>query len=153
VSTITLPVEGACMCGRVRMRVSAPPIMSMACHCTGCQKMSASAFSLTALVPAEAFALLEGETQIGALHGPSAYVHCAHCLNWLYTAPAGMPFVNIRPGLFDAPAWSTPFAETCVGEKLPWATTGAKYSFDKFPPPDRYEPLMREYASWNGGGT
>ena len=147
------PVDGACMCGRVRMRVSAPPIMTMACHCTGCQKMSASAFSLTALIPAEAFALLEGETRNGALHGSSPYVHCARCLNWLYTAPAGMPFINIRPVLFDVPAWSTPFAETCVSEKLPWAKTPAQHSFDKYPPPDRYEPLIREYAVWARGGS
>lgn len=148
-SALTFPVEGACMCGRVRMRVSAPPIMTMACHCTGCQKMSASAFSLTALVPTEAFEVVSGETQIGALHGASPYVHCAHCLNWLYTAPQGMPFVNVRPVLFDAPAWSTPFAETCVSEKLPWAKTSAKRSFDAYPPPDQYESLMAEYAAWS----
>jgi hypothetical protein len=139
------------MCGRARLRVSAPPIMTMACHCTGCQKMSASAFSLTALFPAEAFEVVSGETRIGALHGPSRYVHCAHCLNWLYTAPEGMPFVNVRPGLFGVLAWSTPFAETCAAEKLPWAVTSARHSFAAYPPPDSYEPLMREYAAWSAG--
>ncbi len=45
----------ACMCGQVRMRVSVPPVMTMACHCKGCQKLSASAFfSLTAMIPSEA---------------------------------------------------------------------------------------------------
>ena len=39
--------EGGCRCGRVRLRVEAPPLITMACHCTGCQRMSASAFSLT----------------------------------------------------------------------------------------------------------
>ena len=147
----TLPVEGACMCGRVRMRISAPPIITMACHCKGCQKMSASAFSLTALIPDGHFEVLGGETRVGALHGPSQYVHCAHCLNWLYTAPEGMPFVNVRPAMFDVPAWSTPFAETCTAEKLVWAQTGAKHSFEKYPAPDSYEPLTREYATWSEG--
>jgi len=32
-----------------------------------------------------------------------------------------MPFVNVRPTMFDVPAWSTPFMETCVSERLPWA--------------------------------
>ena len=60
----TFPVEGACMCGQVKLRVSAPPIMTAACHCTGCQKLSASAFSLTAMIPAEGVEVI-GETAIG----------------------------------------------------------------------------------------
>ena len=66
-----LPVEGGCMCGRVRMRISAPPVITMACHCTGCQKLSASAFSLTAMIPSAAFEVTKGEPAIGALHGAS----------------------------------------------------------------------------------
>ena len=136
------------MCGRVRLKVSAPPIITMACHCRGCQKMSASAYSLTAMVPSDAFAVTEGEPQIGALHGPSKYWYCPHCLNWLYTAPAGVPFVNVRVTMFDVPAWSTPFIESCVSEKLPWATTPARYSFPQFPPPDQYARLTAEFAEW-----
>ena len=35
-----LPLEGGCRCGQVRLKISAPPLLTMACHCTGCQKMS-----------------------------------------------------------------------------------------------------------------
>jgi len=149
--SLSTPVQGACMCGECRVQVSASPIITMACHCKGCQKMSASAFSLTAMVPAEGFALIAGKPQVGALHGPSGYFFCPNCLNWLYTMPAGAPFVNIRPALFDVPAWSTPFIESYVSEKLPWAVTGARHSFEKFPTPDRYGPLMAEYAMAQGG--
>jgi hypothetical protein len=146
-----LPVEGACMCGQVKMRVSAPPIITMACHCAGCQKLSASAFSLTAMVPAEAFEVI-GETAIGALHGENAYAYCPRCLNWLFTRLSSAPFVNIRPTMFDVPAWTTPFIESCVSEKLPWATTAAKHSFAQYPAPDQYGSLMAEYAAQFGGG-
>lgn len=145
----TLPLEGACMCGQVRLRVSAPPIMTMACHCRGCQKLSASAFSLTAMVPAEAFQVI-GETAIGALHGDARYEYCPHCLNWLFTRPAGAPFVNIRPTMFDVPEWSTPFVESFVSERLPWARTAARHSFPRFPGPENYGPLMAEYAAQSG---
>jgi len=46
-----LPWDGGCRCGQVRMRISALPILTMACHCKGCQRMSASAFSLGAAIP------------------------------------------------------------------------------------------------------
>ncbi len=147
-----LPAEGACMCGQCRVRVSAAPIITMACHCTGCQKLSASAFSLTAMVPAAGFALIAGETRIGALHGDNPYVYCANCLNWLYTELTSAPFVNVRPGMFNVPAWSVPFIESYVSEKLPWATTPARHSFEKYPEPHQYGPLMAEFAALQSGG-
>ena len=67
-----VPVEGACICGECRVRVSIAPIITMACHCTGCQKLSASAFSLTAMVPVDGFEVIAGRTQIGALHGDNS---------------------------------------------------------------------------------
>jgi hypothetical protein len=145
----SLPMEGGCMCDRVRLKISAPPIITMACHCRGCQKMSASAFSLTAMVPASGFAVAKGETRIGALHGESKYMFCAHCLNWLFTALAGSPFINVRSTMFDAPLWSTPFIESYVSEKLPWAKTAARYSFEQFPPREQYAKLTAEYAIWS----
>lgn len=149
--TMTLPIEGACMCGQCRMRISVAPIITMACHCKGCQKLSASAFSLTAMVPAAGFELVSGETRIGALHRDNPYVYCANCLNWLYTELKSAPFVNVRSPMFDVPAWSTPFIETSVGEKLPWVTTPAKHSFVKFPEPHQYGALVAEYAALQGG--
>ena len=150
--TTSLPIEGSCMCGQVKVRVSIAPIITMACHCSGCQKLSASAFSLTAMVPAAGFALIAGETRIGALHGDNPYVYCANCLNWLYTELTSAPFVNVRPGLFDVSAWSVPFIESYVSEKLPWATTPAKHSFEKYPEPRQYGPLMAEFAALQSGG-
>ena len=147
--SVVLPVEGGCMCGVSSLRVSMAPIVTMACHCRGCQKLSASAFSLTAMVPAQGFEVIEGKPQIGALHGASKYYYCPKCLNWLYTAPASSPFINIRSSMFDVPLWSTPFIESFVSERLPWATTSARHSFEKFPPPDQYGRLMEEYAAWS----
>lgn len=147
--SIALPIDGACMCGECRMRVKAQPIITMACHCKGCQRLSASAFSLTAMIPAEAFELLSGKTLVGALHGANPYRYCVNCLNWLYTELSSAPFVNVRPTMFDAPSWSTPFIESYVGEKLPWAKTTARHSFEKFPEPHQYGALMAEYAAWS----
>ncbi len=50
-----LPREGGCRCDRVRLAITAPPILTAACHCTGCQRMTGSAFSLSAAIPSEGF--------------------------------------------------------------------------------------------------
>jgi hypothetical protein len=44
--------EGGCFCGTVRYRITADPLFGFACHCTDCQQLTASAFSLGLAVPA-----------------------------------------------------------------------------------------------------
>jgi hypothetical protein len=143
-----LPWAASCMCGQVKMRVTAAPVMAMACHCTGCQKLTSGAYSLTLMLPASGFEKIEGETDLGGLHREqSAHHFCTRCNNWLYTTGiAGGQFVNFRPTMLEDASWFTPFVESYMSEKLPGAATGAKHSFDKFPEPHQYGSLMAAYA-------
>lgn len=143
-----LPCEGGCRCGRVRIRITAPPLLAMACHCTGCQRMSASAFSLSAAIPAQGFEVIAGEPVIGGLHGPDRHYFCGWCMSWMFTRPSGMDwFVNLRPTMLDDPSWFAPFVETYTSQKLPWAATPAAHSFETFPPLEAYEGLTKAYAA------
>jgi hypothetical protein len=146
---VAFPVDGGCRCGKVRFRITAPPLMEPACHCTGCQKMSASAFSTTLMVPLDAFAVIAGETVPGGLHNPDrAHQHCDWCKGWIYTKlPAAVPFVNVRATLLDDPSWFAPWMESYTSEALPWAKTGATRSFAKFPEMHEYEGLMAAYRA------
>src|SRR5688572_3174914 len=93
-----LPWAAACRCGLVRMQVTAPPLITGACHCSGCQRMTAGPYSLSVAVPASGFAVVAGEPVIGGLHGASRHYHCPHCKSWLFTRPEGMDemMVNLR---------------------------------------------------------
>jgi hypothetical protein len=142
-----LPWEAGCLCGKVRMRVSAPPLLTMACHCKGCQKMSASAFSLGVAIPSVGFSVLQGEPVIGGRHGANRHYFCPHCMSWIFTRAQNIDqFVNLRPTMLDDASWFVPFIETCTKERLPWTTTGAAYSFETFPPAADWAGLMAEYA-------
>lgn len=143
-----LPWEGGCRCGRVRIRLTRPPLLTAACHCSGCQSMSASAFSLTVTVPSDGFEVIQGEPAIGGLHGPDAHHHhCPHCLSWLFTRAEGMDwFVNVRPSTLDDYLWFVPFAEFWTSEKLPWATVPAKHSYEAVPELSAFEPLIAAFA-------
>ena len=139
--------EGGCRCGAVRLKISAPPLLTMACHCTGCQKMSSSAYSLSAAIPNAAFEVTKGEPVIGGLHGASKHYFCGHCMTWMFTRPEGLDFfVNLRPTLLDDPSWFAPYLETWTSEMLPWATTPAIRSFAALPPEDSYEGMIAGYA-------
>ena len=143
-----LPWDGGCRCGQVRLRVTAPPLLTMACHCTGCQKMSASAFSLSVAIPAEGFAVTRGEPVIGGLHGAQRHHFCPRCKSWLYTRTEGFDwFVNLRPTTLDDPAWFEPFIETFTAEKLPWASTPARHSYPGFPEDAAYPRLLEAFQA------
>jgi hypothetical protein len=142
-----LPWEGGCRCGSVRIRLSAPPLLAMACHCSGCQKMSASAYSLTITVPADSFELVAGETVLGGL-GRDMHHFCPSCMSWMFTRPPGMDtIVNVRPTMLDDHQWVQPFVELFTAEKLPWAETGAPHSYGSMPDLADFEPLTRAYAA------
>lgn len=144
-----LPLSGQCRCGETRIEVTAEPLMTAACHCTGCQSMSSSAFSLTAMIPASGFEVTQGEPVIGGLHGPQQHHYfCSYCMTWMFTRIDGVDaFVNVRPSLFDERKWFVPFIETMTKEKLPWAHTPATHSYEGFPSFEDLEKLMTEFAA------
>lgn len=137
------------MCGQVQMRVTAAPVISMACHCTGCQKLTGGAYSLTLMLPTSGFEV-DGETQIGALHHEDSRHHyCPRCLNWLYTTSpnlTAMGFLNFRPTMLEDASWVVPFVQSQTAERLPGVETGATHSFERWPGPENYGRLMQAYA-------
>ena len=142
-----LPWQGGCRCDQVRLRISKPPLVATACHCTGCQRMTASAFSLTLSVPADGFEITASEPVLGGLHGATRHFYCAHCKSWLFTRPQGMDhIVNVRPSTLDHHGWISPFVEVWTDEKLPWVSTPASYSFAKAPSVEEYGKLIAEYT-------
>jgi hypothetical protein len=123
----------------------------MACHCTGCQRLTSSAFSLSVAIPSEGFVVTQGEPVIGALHGATRHYYCPHCMSWMFTRAEGLDwFVNLRPTMLDDPGWFTPYIETATSEKLPWATTPAVHSFERFPDFEAYAELTKGYAEQAG---
>jgi hypothetical protein len=144
--------DGGCRCGGVRFRVSGDPIFTAACHCRGCQRMSGSAYSVSAAYPAAQFEVTAGDPVLGGMKGATRHFFCPDCMSWMFTRPDGMDdFVNVRSTLLDVPPGHPPFLETFTSEQLPWARTGAVHSFETFPDPERFEPLVAEFAAGRQG--
>jgi len=139
--------EGSCRCGAVVMRVSGAPLITMACHCAGCRKMTSSAYSLSAAFPKDAFGLVRGDPIIGGARGATRHYFCPSCLTWMFTQPEGMDdIVNVRSVLLDDPRWTAPFIETWTSVRLPFASTSAGHGFPEFPAPADIGPLIAAFA-------
>jgi hypothetical protein len=142
-----LPLEGSCRCGRIELRIDAPPLLTAVCHCTGCQRMTSSAFSLGAAFATAALSTTGDEPVIGGLHGATRHYFCGHCKSWLFTRPDQLgDIVMVRTTLLDDQRGLEPFMETMTCEKLDWVTTPARRSFETWPPPAAMGTLLQEFA-------
>jgi hypothetical protein len=145
-----LPLHGGCACGAVRYTVTEAPKFSLACHCTDCQQLSSSAFSLGLAVGESGFAITQGEprcwTKTGASGKPSHQYSCGICGGWTHTRPeASAGAVVVRPSTLDNHHWFAPVAEIFTRSALPWAVLNLKLNYpEEFHDP---EPLVRAFQA------
>jgi hypothetical protein len=82
---------GGCRCGHIRYEITEQPWFGFACHCTDCQQLTASAFSLGITVPESGFRLVQNRpqqwTKIGSSGRPSHQFTCPNCSGWTHTKP------------------------------------------------------------------
>ena len=119
-----LPITGGCQCGAVRYRIDAEPLTVIACHCTECQKQSASAFGMTMTVRRESFRITQGEparwqraTDSGGVLGAA---FCPDCGARLFHDPAGKPTINVKAGTLDDTSSLRPVGHIWTDMAQPW---------------------------------
>lgn len=147
-NTPQLPLDGSCLCGSVRVRVTALPLLTLACHCRDCQKLSASAYSLAAMFPAEGVSIT-GELAIGGLRTKQReHNFCPKCLNLIFTRIKGADTrINLRVSVLDDLSWFKPFIELMTEDRLSWSRVPAVHSYARFPETiEDLESLMADYS-------
>ena len=137
---------GACRCGRVRFEITKSPLITMACHCTGCQRMTASAFSLGVAVPEDGFRVNAGETAVGGLHGAIEHRFCAHCMSWLFSRMPGAGFVNVRSALLDGEAWKAAVRRNLDRRKAAMGADDREIQLPALPGTGRLGPYDRRVS-------
>lgn len=142
------PLKGACLCGSVRVRVTAAALLTLACHCRDCQKLCASAYSLTTMFPSDGFSCT-GELIEGGLrtHGRTHYF-CKSCLGFVFSRIEGADQrVNLRTSVLDEAGSFVPFVEVMTEKKMAWAGVPATHSFARYPASlNELQALMDAYS-------
>ncbi|MHB1869341.1 MAG: GFA family protein [Steroidobacteraceae bacterium] len=130
----------------VRICIAAAPILTMTCHCSGCQRMSASAFSLSAAFPSGGFVVGSRKPVLGGLHNPEpGYYCCRQCMRWMF-ARFSPEFVNVQATLLENAAWFSPFIESWTKTPRPWARTPMTHSYAEFSAAEDYSKLTAEFV-------
>jgi hypothetical protein len=118
------PVHGSCQCGNVTYELREPPLMVVACHCKQCQKLSTSAFSITAVVNAGAIEF-HGEMKEWSRTADSGNINgakfCPVCGNRMYHFNPDEPDkIKLKPSNLDDASVMEPTVHVWVSEKQPW---------------------------------
>jgi hypothetical protein len=126
IKEMTYPIEGSCQCGGVKYRLLEPPLRVVACHCKQCQKLSTSAFSVTALVNANAveFEGVMADWSRSADNGNiNAAKFCPVCGNRIYHFNPAIPeTIKLKPANLSDTRILNPTAHLWVSEKQAWFT-------------------------------
>jgi hypothetical protein len=117
-------IDGGCHCGNLSYEAEVDPDKVGVCHCTDCQALSGSAFSLFVPVAKEAFRL-RGEARLYVKTAESgnrrAQAFCPGCGTRLYASAEKDPQVfNLRVGTVRQRAALAPKAQIWCRSALPW---------------------------------
>ncbi|OYD23366.1 GFA family protein [Oceanimonas baumannii] len=118
------PLTGACQCGSVRYQLLSEPKMIVACHCKECQKLSTSAFSITALVNTDQIRF-QGEMKEWRRTADSGNINgamfCPTCGNRIYHFNPDEPdTLKLKPASLTDTRLIKPVAHVWVSEKQDW---------------------------------
>jgi len=119
-----LPQTGGCQCGALRYEITQAPRIVYTCHCTDCQRLTSSAFSMAIVVAPEAFRLTQGKPRSLQKTADSGRVItrwvCPQCGSWISGAPTPGSAVRVRVGTLDDNSWLRPTVHLWTLSKQPW---------------------------------
>ncbi len=121
------PITGRCLCGGVTYSVDAEPVWQGVCHCSNCQRQTASAFSPIVGVPSDALevagdTLASFETVSEGYRSTTERRFCSACGSPMFSIIESMPGVSfLKVGTIDDPSWFEPTAEIWTASAQPWA--------------------------------
>ena len=133
-----LPQTGGCHCGAIRYEITEEQQSVYTCHCTDCQRLTSSAFSMGVIVPEKAFRLMGAEPRQLQRTADSGRIStrlvCPNCGTWV----CGLPrdgLHRVRAGTLDDTSWLRPTRHIWTRSKQPWITIAdGDEVFEKGPP-------------------
>ncbi len=134
-----MEVTGHCFCGYVNYSATVDENFVLICHCTTCQRHSATAYGVSVAVTNDSFQLLSGEMKSHEAKADSGAIRsrkfCPECGTRIFgeTIGEGMSFVGLRVGTIDQRDQLTPRIQIWCRSAQPWALIDSIPKFEMQP--------------------
>jgi len=117
-------IDGGCHCGLISYEAQIEPEKVGVCHCTDCQALSGSAFTVFVPVPKAAFRLRDEPkiyVKTAASGNRRAQAFCPQCGSRIYASAEKDPRVfNLRVGTVRQRSALAPKTQLWCRSALPW---------------------------------
>ena len=138
--------RGSCLCGGITFEIDAAAVVvSVACYCVNCRKVSGSQFGVYLQVKRESFRWVSGEDHIVAYESSPGNKR-AFCRTCGSVAPSRTPYgaVRVPGGALDEHPGVAPKVLLFAGSKVGWCTTDeAHQTFPDAGPPEFWGGVVR----------
>lgn len=117
--------EGHCLCGYVRYRAEAEPLLVAYCHCRSCTLASGAHAVAWATFARDRFRIVEGEPTANPSSEPVIRTFCPRCGAALtYTHTQRPEEIDVTFATIADPKALVPQCHVWVSNKRPWAAIG-----------------------------
>lgn len=118
-------LEGRCQCGHVKYRVTGETVACFVCHCTDCQRQSASAFGTALWLRSFSREVLTGELGMWVRTTPTGKQlvceFCSRCGTRVFHQMADQrETMSIKPGTLDTALNLAPVAQIWTSSARSW---------------------------------
>ena len=118
-------LEGRCICGQVKYKLTEKPLFTQACHCKDCKILTGSSYVVnssilenTLIIEGEIFPSVELKGGSGA---PCKVYYCGKCGTYIYTDySSAVGRLNVRTKTLDNAHEFPPQAHIFIKDKDPW---------------------------------
>ena len=142
-------MTGGCLCGAVRFRITAKPLLAGYCHCTMCQKWSGGPFSAGATVPFEEFTFTKGKPAAYESTPGNLRMFCGACGSPLGVRVVEDPkLMDFTLGCLDDSNLIKPEGHGYTSTQVSWCEIDdglPRYAYDLGPESGK---LWREMEGW-----
>ena len=117
-------IEGGCLCGKIRYKSEAEPLVTVLCNCINCQKQSGGACSVNVVLPRGSLEV-RGEmttyVDAGDSGSPLDRNFCAECGSSISSEPSVMANITVlKAGTLDDTSWVRPVMEIYCDSAQQW---------------------------------
>jgi hypothetical protein len=119
-----LPLEGGCLCGKVRYRISAAPRDAAYCHCRMCQRAGGAPVVAWLTAARSDFAWTAGEPAVYGSSPGAERLFCPVCGSQLvFRALAEPETLDVTLASLDDPAAVRPSYHIWTASRIAWFDT------------------------------
>ena len=130
-STTSVPVNapGGCMCGAVRYRITAAPMVASLCHCRSCRLATGAPVAAWVILPRDGLVFDRG-APVGFASSPGKRrTFCGRCGTSLtYERDDRPDSIDIHTATLDDPDAFPPVREIWLEEKVAWMATNPQFA-------------------------